>query len=99
MRINEEYENELLNKETEKDNTKNKNTIEVLKKLNENSYKNKIRQYLIENGTLKLYCDDINIIDDMSELNCENKSQPNQKNYIAQWFNELIKEYEKEERV
>lgn len=62
MRINEEYENELLNKETEKDNTKNKNTIEVLKKLNENSYKNKIRQYLIENGTLKLYCDDINII-------------------------------------
>lgn len=96
MRINEEYENELLNKETEKDNTKNKNTIEVLKKLNENSYKNKIRQYLIENGTLKLYCDDINIIDDMSELNCENKSQPNQKNYIAQWFNELIKEYEKE---
>jgi hypothetical protein len=46
MRINEEYENELLNKETEKDNTKNKNTIEVLKKLNENSYKNKIRQYV-----------------------------------------------------
>lgn len=96
MRINEEYENELLNKETEQNNTKNKYTIEVLKKLNENSYKNKIRQYLIKYGTLKLYCDDINIIDDMSELNCNDKLQLDQKYHIAQCFNEFVKEYEKE---
>lgn len=96
MTIDEEYKNEILNKEIYQNNTKNENTIEVLKKLNENSYKNKIRQYLIENGTLKLYCDNINLIDNISELNSENKSQLDQKNYIAQCFNELVKEYEKE---
>lgn len=96
MTIDEEYKNESLNKEIDQNNTKNKNTIEVLKKLNENSYKDKIRQYLIEYGTLKLYCDNINVIDNVSELNNENKSQLDQKNYIARGFNELIKDYEKE---
>lgn len=96
MTIDEEYKNETLNKEIYQNNTKNENAIEVLKKLNENSYKNKIRQYLIQYGTLKLYCDNINLIDNISESNNENKSQLDQKNYIAQSFNELIKEYEKE---
>lgn len=96
MTIDEEYKNEILNKEIYQNNTKNENAIEVLKKLNENSYKNKIRQYLIQYGTLKLYCDNINLIDNISESNNENKSQLDQKNYIAQSFNELVKEYEKE---
>lgn len=96
MTIDEEYKNETLNKEIDQNNTKNENAIEVLKKLNENFYKNKIRQYLIKNGTLKLYCDNINLIDNISESNNENKSQLDQKNHIAQGFNELIKEYEKE---
>lgn len=96
MTIDEEYKNEILNKEIYQNNTKNENAIEVLKKLNENSYKNKIRQYLIQYGTLKLYCDNINLIDNISESNNENKLQLDQKNYIAQGFNELVKEYEKE---
>lgn len=96
MTIDEEYKNESLNKEIDQNNTKNENAIELLKRLNKNSYKNKIRQYLIEYGTLKLYCDNINVIDNVSELNNENKSQLDQKNYIAQGFNELVKEYEKE---